>query len=140
MTEPSCDAPTSLEDRVLELLAAVSLRKRRRARGVPSWLRRVADHINETAPQHASLTALARIAGVHPVHLSRSFRSCYGNSVTSYLRRRRLAWAHDKVTGTPRPLAEIAADAGFSDQAHFSRAFRAAYGTSPATYRKTRPR
>jgi AraC family transcriptional regulator len=138
MTGRSCDPESALDDRVTELLAAVRPLERRDAGNPPLWIRRVADHINETAPEHASLAALARIAGVHPVHLSRSFRSCYGDSVTSYVRRRRLAWAYDRVTGTRRPLAEIAAEAGFADQAHFSHAFRAAYGLAPAAYRKTR--
>jgi AraC family transcriptional regulator len=138
MTGRPCDPGSALEDHVTELLAAVRPLERRSAGKVPRWIRRVADHINETAPERASLAGLARIAGVHPVHLSRSFRLCYGDSVTSYVRRRRLAWAHDRVTATRQPLAEIATEAGFADQAHFSHAFRAAYGMAPAAYRKAR--
>ena len=36
------------------------------------------------------------------------------------------------------PLATIAADCGFADQAHFSRSFRAAYGVPPSRFRRER--
>jgi AraC-like DNA-binding protein len=32
------------------------------------------------------------------------------------------------------PLAEIAADAGFSDQSHFSRHFKKAFGVTPGRW------
>ena len=37
-----------------------------------------------------------------------------------------------------RPLAEVAGDAGFADQAHFTRAFKAAFGLTPGRYRALR--
>jgi AraC-like DNA-binding protein len=40
------------------------------------------------------------------------------------------AWHHRKI-------ADIAAEAGFSDLSHFSRAFRRAYGTTPSAARET---
>ncbi|HTV27938.1 MAG TPA: helix-turn-helix transcriptional regulator [Xanthobacteraceae bacterium] len=36
-----------------------------------------------------------------------------------------------------RKIADIAAEAGFSDLSHFSRAFRRAYGTTPSAVRET---
>jgi AraC-like DNA-binding protein len=37
--------------------------------------------------------------------------------------------------GRGRPLAEVAAETGFADQAHFTRAFKSAFGLPPARYR-----
>lgn len=42
------------------------------------------------------------------------------------------------VADTALPLAEIAAGAGYADQAHFSRAFREFGGTTPAGWRARR--
>ena len=56
-----------------------------------------------------------------------------GDSVCAYLRRRRLARAHDDLS---RPdsnpsVTDVAFRWGFSDAAHFTRAFRAQYGFPP---------
>ncbi len=34
-----------------------------------------------------------------------------------------------------RPLADVACETGFADQAHFTRTFKAAFGLTPAGYR-----
>ena len=39
-----------------------------------------------------------------------------------------------------RPLAEVADEVGFADQAHFTRVFKAASGLTPARYRALRAR
>ena len=73
-----------------------------------------------------------------------SVRALYGlfeeeqDSVCAYLRRRRLARAHDELT---RPdacpsVTDVAYRWGFSDAAHFARAFSAQYGYSPREARQ----
>jgi AraC-like DNA-binding protein len=37
-----------------------------------------------------------------------------------------------------RPLVDVAAEAGFADQAHFTRAFRSRFGLTPGRYRALR--
>jgi len=61
-----------------------------------------------------------------------------GDSVCAFLRRRRLAHAHDELS---RPdagpvVTEVAYRWGFSDAAHFARAFKAQYGYSPREARR----
>jgi AraC family transcriptional regulator len=48
----------------------------------------------------------------------------------------RLAWAAAELARGGKPLAEIAAGAGFADQSHFTRIFRRHVGTTPARYRE----
>ena len=45
--------------------------------------------------------------------------------------------ARERIHGE-HPLAEVACDAGFADQAHFTRAFTSAFGLTPARYRALR--
>jgi AraC-like DNA-binding protein len=52
--------------------------------------------------------------------------------VGGYLRGLRLDAAARVLSGTGKPLAEVAADAGFYDQSHFTRAFKARFGMTPA--------
>jgi len=80
---------------------------------------------------------LESVTGLTRYDLARQFRAVLGTSPYRYLVMRRLDFARQRMHGG-RPLAEVAADAGFADQAHFTRAFRAAFGLTPARYRALR--
>jgi AraC-like DNA-binding protein len=61
-----------------------------------------------------------------------------GDAVCAFIRRRRLARAHDELArpdATP-PVTEVAYRWGFSDAAHFTRAFKAQYGYTPRDARR----
>ncbi|TMQ47245.1 MAG: helix-turn-helix transcriptional regulator [Candidatus Eisenbacteria bacterium] len=80
--------------------------------------------------------ALARVAGVHATHLARAFHAHMGCTVTGYIHRLRIEWARDRVERSDVPLADVALDAGFADQAHFTRVFRRETGSTPSAYRR----
>ncbi|PYM21905.1 MAG: AraC family transcriptional regulator [Candidatus Rokuibacteriota bacterium] len=77
---------------------------------------------------------LESITGLTRHDLARQFRIVLGTSPHRYLLMRRLDFARERMQRKDR-LAEIAADAGFADQAHFTRAFKSAVGLTPARYR-----
>lgn len=80
---------------------------------------------------------LESITGLTRYELARQFRLMLGTSPHRYLVMRRLELARDRMHAD-RPLAEVAYDAGFADQAHFTRAFKRAFGLTPARYRALR--
>ena len=80
---------------------------------------------------------LEALTGLTRYELARQFRAVLGTSPYRYLVLRRLDFARARMHHG-RPLAEVAVDAGFADQAHFTRAFRAAFGLTPARYRALR--
>ncbi len=80
---------------------------------------------------------LEAITGLTRYDLCRQFRIALGTSPHRYLLMRRLDLARERIHQR-RPLAEVAADTGFADQAHLTRAFRAAFGLTPARYRALR--
>jgi transcriptional regulator GlxA family with amidase domain len=97
----------------------------------------------EEAIEHATAGAvaeplgvetLAALAGVNRRHLLRTFRAHHGTTVGNYVRHRRLLRARTALAAANRPIAAIALDAGFADQAHFTRAFRAEFGETPGRY------
>lgn len=101
----------------------------------PSWLLRVRDRIRDETPHRTRVSELAREAGVHPVHLARTHRRCFGHSVVEaqQLARVRLAFCL-MTTGTS--LADVAYGAGFSDQSHMTRVFRTLLGDTPGALQK----
>ena len=80
---------------------------------------------------------LESVTGLTRYDLCRHFRIMLGTSPYRYLLMRRLELARDRIH-QERPLAEVACDAGFADQAHFTRVFKSAFGLTPARYRALR--
>jgi AraC family transcriptional regulator len=124
------------EGLALQLLALAGRAWPETRPGRASWLRDVRDLVDERIPEQPTLTELAEVVGVHPVHLARSFRREYGVTVARYARTLRLDWAAQRLIEGGSTLAEIAAAAGFADQSHFTRAFRDYAGVTPGRYRQ----
>jgi AraC-like DNA-binding protein len=80
---------------------------------------------------------LEAVSGLTRYDLARQFRAMCGTSPYRYSLMRRLDAARERLTRA-RSLVDVAADAGFADQAHFSRMFKAAFGITPALYRTLR--
>ncbi len=107
----------------------------------PAWLEEARRRIEGAFREEVRLGDLAARAGVHPVHLARSFRAHLGSSPGAYLRRLRIQWAAEALLESPeKSITEVALEAGFYDHGHFARAFRAALGTTPSRYRRARAR
>jgi AraC-like DNA-binding protein len=82
-------------------------------------------------------TELEAVTGLTRYDLCRQFRLMLGTSPHRYLLMRRLELARDRIH-RKRPLAEVACDSGFADQAHFTRVFKSAFGLTPTRYRALR--
>lgn len=82
-----------------------------------------------------SLDALAALAGLSATGLVRAFRRETGLPPMAWALDQRLIEARQRLRGA-EPIAALALDLGFSDQAHFTRAFRRAAGITPGAYRK----
>ena len=129
-------APLAIEGVLLEILAE-SARTIGDGGGsnAPSWLRRVREALEDSYLLAPSLAELARIAGVHPVHLSREFRKHYQSTIGEYVRKRRIEYASHLLANTGTPLSEVALMCGFSDQSHFCSMFKSHTGLTPAKFR-----
>jgi AraC family transcriptional regulator len=128
-------APLALQSAVLELIALACRAGDEQRR--PAWLQRVVQRLHDDPSHTPSLNELATLAGVHPSHLARSFQRMQGVSVGEYQRGIRIELARKALRDGRRSIAEIAAEAGFSDQSHFARVFRRATGQTPREFRQT---
>lgn len=93
---------------------------------------RARELIHRTPQRPLRSGELEAASGLSRFALARQFRARFAASPYRYALMRRLEWARERLG--PRPLAQLALDAGFSDQAHFTRAFRGAFGLPPGRY------
>ncbi len=101
----------------------------------PATLRRLCEHIETHLDTDLSVAQLAHRAGWSRAHFSRAFQVATGLSPQDFILARRICRARDQLAATDRPIADIAAEVGFSSQAHLSTAFKKRLGLSPARYR-----
>ena len=98
-----------------------------------SRLHRVRDYLDANRFSQVGSGELEDVAGLDRYTIARQFRRQFGTSPHRYLLMRRLGSARERIS-LGEPLADIAADTGFADQAHFSRHFKKAYGMTPGRW------
>lgn len=95
------------------------------------------DAIEQNLTRPVALHALARRAGFSLWHFHRIFTEHTGESLGSYLRKRRLTAAAAELARTNRTVLEIALDYQFESHEAFTRAFKAAFDSTPSEFRRT---
>ncbi len=128
-------APLAAEGLALELVAAATREVAPSPERAPGWLSDAEELLRGRVGTHIGLSELAEEVGVRPIQLARGFRARHDVSVGEYGRRARVEWAASEIARGNRPLAEVAAEAGFADQSHFTRLFKRYVGTTPGRYR-----
>lgn len=127
----------ALEGILLELMAETARRAGQGAAKVaPDWLKNARRHLEANCLRSVSLAEIARVSGMHRVHVSREFRKHFGTTIGEFLRALRVQHARQLLTTTSQSLTDIALDCGFADQSHFSATFRKLTGLTPAVFRQ----
>jgi AraC family transcriptional regulator len=133
---PDHFSPLAAEAVALEIIGeATRSDSRRDTAGTPGWLTHATELLHETLPDGLTVARIAEVVGVHPVHLARVFRRRYGCSIGEYARNWRVEVASSELATTAKPVAEVAAIAGFADQSHLCRTFKAVSGLTPNQFR-----
>jgi AraC-like DNA-binding protein len=83
------------------------------------------------------LEAWARAHGLAAETVSRGFRQVFGVTPMRFRAEVRTHRAIGLLAGGAAPLASVAAEAGFADQAHMSRAVKAVTGAPPGAWRRS---
>ncbi|MCR2832457.1 AraC family transcriptional regulator [Parerythrobacter lacustris] len=90
-------------------------------------------YIEERLHEPMTLSGLAAIACLSPFHFHRVFRTLTGESVRSFVERRKL----ERAVGLARKghsWKSASAASGFRSPVSFTRAFKRVYGTTPTTF------
>jgi AraC-like DNA-binding protein len=142
-THAALEQPVSAlecESRLLEALA--SLVARHAVSTVPAHevglehrsVKRAKEYLEALPDENVSLDTLAREADIGPFHLCRVFRRETGLSPHAYQIHVRMRLAKALLMQGV-PIAQVATDAGFADQAHLTRHFKRMFGVTPGRYR-----
>lgn len=95
------------------------------------------DYINNNLSSELNLEKIASVAAFSKFHFHRIFSSVVGETVSSFIRRRRLDKAAMMLAMNPKDsVAEIAYSCGFSSPSLFSRTFKEHFGISPIEFRE----
>jgi AraC-like DNA-binding protein len=100
------------------------------------WLRRVRDRIDREYAQPLDVEALARGVHMSAGHLSRQFRSAYGESPYSYLMTRRIERAMTLLRRGDLSVTDVCFAVGCSSLGTFSTRFTELVGMPPSAYRR----
>jgi AraC-like DNA-binding protein len=98
-----------------------------------SAVRRSKKFLDEHYADRVPLHELARLTGLSPYHLNRSFCRKIGMPPHAYQLQMRIARAKSALR-TGSSITEVALATGFADQSHFTRVFKRLVGDTPAQY------
>jgi AraC family transcriptional regulator len=99
-------------------------------------LRAVVEYVEEHLDAGPTLEQMAAVAHLSPYHFARQFRAATGLPPHQYIIMRRVERSKRLLqSADEHSMAEIAADAGFSDQSQFSRHFKRLVGVTPGQFR-----
>ena len=125
------------EGLVLEMLGHAAKADTGTQKTAPLWLSRIIDKLESEYLDDHSIERLASEAGVHPVHLSRTFLKHQGKSIGRFIKEKRVNYATLLIENDRMTLAEIANTSGFSDQSHLSRGFKQVVGITPGAFQRS---
>ncbi|MDQ3063263.1 MAG: AraC family transcriptional regulator [Acidobacteriota bacterium] len=126
-----------IEGLILEMLGQTARQnKLRDFSPPPRWLKEAQELIHQHFTENISLYSIANVVQIHPSHLARVFRKYFQCSIGEYVRRLRIEYAAQEILKSDLSLADIALNAGFSDQSHFTHEFKRRMRITPAEYKK----
>lgn len=102
---------------------------------VNAKVERAAQYINQHFSRAIRLEEICQAANLSEAYLIRAFEQHYHMTPHAYLINRRIQHAQAQLR-EGEPIADIAQQNGFSDQAHFQRVFKKHLAATPGQYRQ----
>lgn len=127
---------TTLDNLAVELIAQVA--REQRLPPFKPWMIQALEFIHDAIAheRELSLRAVAGVAGIHPIHLARSFRKYLGVNFSRYVLAERLRLGLRRLLESTHSITRIAVECGFADHPHFCRVVKSVTGFSPSHFRR----
>jgi AraC-like DNA-binding protein len=129
------NSPLAVRGLVFQMAASLSREQRPAPVTRPRWLTDIEKFLDANLSTPIDMEQLVRIAGVEARQIRKAFCRFLRCTPAEYLRAKRIESAREQLIATHQPIAEVAAEAGFYDQAHFCHQFRKITGLSPREFR-----
>ena len=101
-----------------------------------SLAQRIKQYIDEHIAEELTREELGRAFYLNPDYVARIFKQEENESLTNYIRIRRVRIAQKMLAETNRPLEDICQAVGFTYNTYFFQTFKSVTGVSPTQYRK----
>lgn len=122
---------------MLFFLLARNMKTKEEIYSAYDYLDHAIDYLQKNFASDISLTELANMYSVTPVHFSRMFKKVTGFGFCEYLNILRLQKAESLMYQSPKTsITEIASKCGFADSNYFSVKFKKMYGLPPKSFIK----
>lgn len=99
-------------------------------------LKRILDFVEKNLTEDFSLNKLAKHCNFSPYYCSVIFHQYFGETMKSYIQKRRLFCAAEELKSTNNRIVDIAIKYNYSSQEAFSRAFSTMIGMPPKRFRE----
>lgn len=118
------DIPTESEERVSGRLTQGQMNK-------------LLSHVEELGDYRMSVADMAAVVGLSESWFANVFKQTTGHTPLQWQLGKRVERSKQLLRESALPVASIAAQLGFSDQAHLTKVFRQIVGETPAAWRRT---
>ncbi|WP_035618954.1 helix-turn-helix domain-containing protein [Lacticigenium naphthae] len=102
-------------------------------------MKEIVTYITENLTNDLSLTRVASLFGMHPVHLARKFKQETGDTFINYVNAQRIYLAKYYFNQDMRKLSQVANLSGFNSHSYFTKVFKKITNETPTDYIKQIP-
>ena len=95
------------------------------------------NYIDEHLQEPLKLSELAEMVHMNSNYFSGFFKNCTGNTVSTYIIKKRLHYACLRLTTSEDSIIQVASDSGFPNVSYFNRTFKKYLGVTPHEYRNS---
>ena len=129
----------SLVGSIITGLLDIPAEREERAGGrlTQAQMNKLLSHIDGLGDYRMSVADMAAIAGLSESWFASVFKQTTGHTPLQWQLAKRIELAKRLLGESDLPVASIAAQLGFSDQAHLTKVFRQIVGETPAAWRRT---
>ena len=125
----------NLQNRMIHRFASAMNTLRKGSTHYSRQVVRCMDYINQHLHDKLSMETLAENVQLSETYLSRLFKKETGQSVSEYIRDKRIEEAQALLRYSEKSPVEIATDLGFSSHSYFISIFKRVTGETPREYR-----
>lgn len=125
----------AIDSLLIQLFTEISGQQETTHKKRPVWSDKIKELLNDST-EDRSLSDLATLLNIHPVHLSRNFSKYFNCNLGDYIRTLKIQRALSMLSERDLSLTQIALRCNFADQSHFIRAFKTQNKITPSAYRK----